>query len=166
MATPTRIDAAPASAPSSRASYAPAVWLIAYFFAFIPSAKLIERIGYQKAIVIGLPELLVGPPPQHVEGSSRIRRGDALLWERPFLSGEANMSHSLANLEAHHFKYAQFRRPGDVHVHFFGTATLSFTDGVRTEPGDVFEIEAAPFMLPLRNPLSREANMPVLVRAL
>ena len=28
---------------------------------------------------------------------------------------------------------------GDVHVHMFGTATLSFADGVRTEPGDVFE---------------------------
>ena len=48
-----------------------------------------------------------------------------------------------------------FRRPGDIHVHFFGTATLSFTDGVRTQEGDVFEIEAAPFTLPLRNPLAR-----------
>lgn len=112
------------------------------------------------------PELLVGPPPPHIEGTSRIRRGNALLWEKPFLSGEANMSHSLANLEAHHFKYAQFRRPGAVHVHFFGTATLSFTEGVRTEPGDVFEIEAAPFTLPLRNSLGRANDMPVLVQAL
>jgi len=30
------------------------VWFIAYFVASIPSAKLIERVGYQKAIVIGL----------------------------------------------------------------------------------------------------------------
>ncbi|PZU09299.1 sugar MFS transporter [Sphingomonas sp.] len=30
------------------------VWFIAYFFASIPSAKLIERIGYQKALVTGL----------------------------------------------------------------------------------------------------------------
>ncbi|MBJ6120553.1 sugar MFS transporter [Sphingomonas mollis] len=30
------------------------VWFIAYFFASIPSAKLIERIGYQKSLVIGL----------------------------------------------------------------------------------------------------------------
>ncbi len=64
------------------------------------------------------------------------------------------MSHSIANLEAHHFKYPLFRRPGDVHVHFFGTATLSFSDGFKTEPGDVFEIEAAPFTLPLRNRLA------------
>lgn len=30
------------------------VWFIAYFFASIPSAKLIERIGYQKSLVCGL----------------------------------------------------------------------------------------------------------------
>ena len=66
------------------------------------------------------------------------------------------MSHSLANLEHHHFKYAQHRRPGDVHVHFFGTATLSFADGVAPRPGDVFEIEAPGFGRPLRNPLARE----------
>ena len=112
------------------------------------------------------PELLVGPVPDHVEGVSRIRRGGAVLWEKPFLSGEANMSHSLTNLEHHHFKYAQFRRPGDVHVHFFGTATLSFSDGVRTQPGDTFEIQARPFALPLRNALARGAETSVTVRAL
>ena len=83
-----------------------------------------------------------------------MRNGET-IWEKPFLSGEGNMSHSFANLEHHHFKYDLFRRPGDVHVHFFGTATLSFADGVQTEVGDVFEIEAAPFTLPLRNPLAR-----------
>lgn len=30
------------------------VWFIAYFFASIPSAKLIERVGYQTSLVIGL----------------------------------------------------------------------------------------------------------------
>ncbi|WP_028967753.1 sugar MFS transporter [Sphingomonas phyllosphaerae] len=30
------------------------VWFIAYFFASIPAAKLIERIGYQKSLVVGL----------------------------------------------------------------------------------------------------------------
>jgi len=104
-------------------------------------------------------ELLISTPPDRIEGTSRIRRDGAVLWERPFLSGEANMSHSLANLEHHHFKYAQFRRPGDVHVHFFGTATLSFSDGVRTGPGDVFEIDAAPFALPLRNRLAQGAGI-------
>ncbi len=107
------------------------------------------------------PELWVGTLPAEVRGVSRILRNGGVLWEKPFLSGEANMSHSLANLEEHHFKYAAFRRPGDIHVHFFGTATLSFSDGIRTEPGDVFEIAAAPFCLPLRNPLAIDAAAPV-----
>lgn len=99
-------------------------------------------------------ELLLGEPPADIRGTSRIVRDGETLWEKPFLTGEANMSHSLANLEHHHFKYAAFRRPGDVHVHFFGTATLSCADNVRTQDGDVFEIEAAPFTLPLRNALA------------
>jgi hypothetical protein len=48
----------------------------------------------------------------------------------------------------------------------FGTATLSFADGVRTEAGDVFEIEAGDFGLPLRNPLEIEAPEAVTVRVL
>ncbi len=36
------------------------VWFIAYFFASIPSAKLIERIGYQKSLVVGLSIMAVG----------------------------------------------------------------------------------------------------------
>lgn len=112
------------------------------------------------------PELLVGPAPDHIEGASRIRRNGAVVWEKPFLSGEANMCHSLANLEWHQFKYAQFRRPGDIHVHFFGTATLSFSDGFRTEPGDEFEIQANPFTLPLSNRLVRSEEQQPAVRVL
>jgi hypothetical protein len=100
------------------------------------------------------PEILVGNLPEDIRGSSRIRRGGTVIWEKPFLSGEANMSHTIANLEHHHFKYALFRQPGDVHVHMFGTATLSFADGIRAEPGDIFEIEAPDFGLPLRNVLA------------
>jgi hypothetical protein len=70
------------------------------------------------------------------------------------------MSHSIANLEHHHFKYPLFRRAGDLHVHFFGTATLSFADGVTCEDGDLFEIEADPFRLPLRNRLEFSGEPP------
>jgi hypothetical protein len=112
------------------------------------------------------PELLLGTPPSHIEGTSKIVRDGETIWEKPFLSGEANMSHSFDNLEHHHFKYELFRRPGDVHVHFFGTATLSFSDNVQTEEGDVFEISAAPFTLPVSNPLARAEARTVLVKAL
>jgi hypothetical protein len=76
------------------------------------------------------------------------------------------MSHTIANLEHHNFKYDLFRRPGDLHVHFFGTATLSFSDNVKTEEGDVFEISAAPFRLPLVNRLSVAPAAPVAVKKL
>lgn len=112
------------------------------------------------------PELLAGPLPEDVRGTSRIRRDGAIVWEQPFLSGEANMSHSIANLEHHHFKYDLFRRPGDIHVHFFGTATLSFAAGFQTMVGDVFEIEAAPFQHPVSNPLALAPERPVNVRSL
>lgn len=36
------------------------VWFIAYFFASIPSAKLIERVGYQRAMVFGLALMAAG----------------------------------------------------------------------------------------------------------
>jgi len=111
-------------------------------------------------------ELLLGELPQDMCGASRIFRDGALLWEKPFLCGEENMSHSIANLEHHHFKYALFRRPGDVHVHFFGTATLSFAEGITTEEGDLFEISAPPFALPLRNRLVRAAEAAAKVTAL
>jgi len=100
------------------------------------------------------PELRTGPLPANLEGRSRIRRGEGVRWEKSFLTGEENMCHSLANLEFHHFKYAAHRVPGDVHMHFFGTATLSFADGIRVEPGDQFEIELPAFGAPLVNPLA------------
>jgi len=112
------------------------------------------------------PELRTGPLPAAVTGRSRIRRGNEIVFDQAFLSGETNMSHTIANLEAHHFKYAGFRRPGDVHAHFFGTATLSFSAGVQTLPGDVFEIEADAFVFPLRNRLGAAAPVPVKVASL
>jgi hypothetical protein len=68
--------------------------------------------------------------------------------------GEETMSHNIANLEHHHFKYDLFRQPGDVHVHFFGTSVLSFADHIKPAAGDVFEIESGTFGKALRNPLT------------
>jgi hypothetical protein len=99
------------------------------------------------------PELLIGQLPDRIHGLVRLVRGDAWVWVSTFQTGEANMSHSIANIEHHHFKYRAFRRPGDMHCHFFGAAVLSSSAGVTARPGDVFEISAPPFGRPLRNPL-------------
>jgi hypothetical protein len=101
------------------------------------------------------PALLVGEAPAHIEGTSRIYGVDGeVRWEKAFFSGEQNMSHTIANLEHHHFKYPLFRRPGDVHIHFFGTATLSVADNIVVQPGEIFEIESPQFGPALRNKLS------------
>ncbi|MGB9108234.1 MAG: AraD1 family protein [Telluria sp.] len=101
------------------------------------------------------PALLVGELPEHVAGVSRIVGTDGQVrWEKAFVSGERNMSHTIANLEHHHFKYGLFRRPGDVHIHFFGTATLSFADSVQVRAGEIFEIVSPQFGPPLRNTLA------------
>ncbi len=136
------------------------------------SDHVTERINYLylahsklRACSFG-PELRVGDLPNHIEGVSRIFRDGQVLWEKPFLSGEDNMSHTIANLEYHHFKYGLFRQPGDVHVHMFGTATLSFADGISTNENDIFEIEESQFGLPLRNPVRNEAEKPVIINGL
>ena len=133
------------------------------------SDHVTERVNYLylahsklRACAFG-PELRVGDLPAHIEGMSRIKRDGQVIWEKPFLSGEDNMSHTIANLEYHHFKYELFRNPGDIHVHMFGTATLSFADGIVTQPNDVFEIEEAQFGAALRNPIRIEAEHPVIV---
>ena len=102
------------------------------------------------------PELRTGELPRDLRGESSIRRDGKTVWQKPFLSGEDNMSHSVANLERHHFKYASFRRPGDLHIHFFGTATLSFADGFAARDGDEFVVECAEFGRPLTNTLRFE----------
>jgi hypothetical protein len=99
------------------------------------------------------PMLNTGALPAHLEGASRIRRDGAVLWQKPFLTGEANMCHTFANLEYHHFKYRQHRVPGDVHLHFFGTATVSFVDNIQVQAGDEFEVDLPALGPPLVNRL-------------
>lgn len=139
-------------------------WRLGFALGNEYSDHVMERQNYLylahsklRACAIG-PELRTGPLPEKVEGESRVVRKGNVIWCKPFLSGEGNMSHTIANLEYHHFKYPLFRAPGDIHVHMFGTATLSFADGIRTEPGDVFEIEMAEFGAPLRNRLAPAAS--------
>ena len=147
-------------------------WRIGYVLANEFSDHVMERDNYLllahsklRACSLG-PELLLGALPEHVEGESRVIRDGDTIWKGTFLTGEQHMSHRISNLEHHHFKYQMFRRPGDLHIHFFGTATLSFSDGIRTRPGDVFELEAPAFGRPLRNPLGSLAGDLPPVRAL
>ena len=132
---------------------------------------VIERQNYLylahsklRACAIG-PELLLGPLPESVEGEVRVRRRGTVLWQAAFLTGEANMTHTLANMEHHLFKYDLFRHPGDLHCHFLGAPILSCAHGVEPRTGDRFEIESHLFGRPLRNLLASRGEDPLIAVA-
>lgn len=110
------------------------------------------------------PELTVGEIAfDDVPGTVAIYRNGVVAWSKDIWTGEKNMSHSLANLEHHHFKYEAHRRIGDAHIHFFGADAFSFGDGIVLEPGDTMEVSFPQFGKALRNPLRIEQKPEKLV---
>ncbi len=99
------------------------------------------------------PELVIDPAFEGVSvpGEVSIERQAHVIWRKAIASGESEMSHSLRNLEHHHFKFEAHRRPGDVHVHFFGAHSLSFGEGVTLEEGDAMTVRFDGFGRALRN---------------
>ena len=112
------------------------------------------------------PELAIDPAFDSVAGEVSIERLGHPLWTKSIRTGETEMCHSLRNMEHHHFKYETHRRPGDVHVHFFGAVSLSFGEGIRLATGDVMQIQFAGFGRPLRNPLKAATAKPALVEVI
>lgn len=114
------------------------------------------------------PELVIDPDFSAVSGRVTIERGGLAVWDREIATGEREMCHSLANIEHHHFKFEGHRRAGDMHVHFYGAHSLSFSDQVELQNGDVMTIQFAGFGRPLRNSLETTdpVREPIAVRAL
>ncbi len=114
------------------------------------------------------PELVVEPEFQTVPGTVTIERAGNVLWSQEIATGEREMCHSLANIEHHHFKFEGHRRPGDLHVHYFGACSLSFGAGVELMDGDVMDISFTGFGRRLRNPLriTRGEDKPVTLHSL
>jgi hypothetical protein len=112
------------------------------------------------------PELVVDPDFRAVPGAVSITRDNKPLWSQPIASGEEEMSHSLRNLEHHHFKFELHRRTGDVHIHFLGAHSLSFGQGVELKDGDVMEVHFEGFGRPLRNPIQVVREKDVLVEVI
>jgi hypothetical protein len=84
-------------------------WRVGFAIGNEFSDHVMERQNYLylahsklRACAVG-PELRAGALPETLEGESRIRRAGKVIWHKPFLSGEGNMSHWIANLEFHHF---------------------------------------------------------------
>jgi hypothetical protein len=114
-------------------------------YLYLASSKL-------RTCAIG-PELRLDPKFDRVPGEVKIERNGVTLWSKAIQTGEEGMCHSLANMEHHHFKFDAHRRPGDVHVHFFGADAFSFGEGVQLADGDWMQIRFEGFGKPLRNPV-------------
>lgn len=114
------------------------------------------------------PELVLTDDFNDLSGGVSITREGRELWSKSIKSGEQNMAHSLENLEYHHFKYAQHRVPGTVHVHFFGTGAFSFGEGLRLQDGDQMNVSFEGFGRPLINRVRIDSEMerPLKVRTL
>lgn len=110
------------------------------------------------------PELVIDPEFNSVPGRVTITRDGKELWSKAICTGEAEMCHSRQNIEHHHFKFETHRRPGDVHVHYFGACALSFGAGVQLTDGDVMEIQFEGFGRALRNPVSVAKDLQPLVK--
>jgi hypothetical protein len=102
------------------------------------------------------PEIVIGGKFQTIPGEVSIERGGETLWRKAIETGEENMSHSLANLEHHHFKFNGHRTPGHVHVHFFGAHSLSFGEGIELQDGDWMQVCFDGYGRALRNSLRIE----------
>jgi hypothetical protein len=107
-----------------------------------------------RATAIG-PELLLGDLPAELPAVAKVLRGGKTVAERAFDLGPAGMARPFADLARDHFRYGMHRRPGDVHVHCFGTGMApTVADAPSPAAADqVFELGCAPLGLPLRNRL-------------
>ncbi|MES2660033.1 MAG: AraD1 family protein [Verrucomicrobiota bacterium] len=111
------------------------------------------------------PEIVIDPEFGSVPGKVTLRRDGRELWSKEILTGEEEMCHSLRNIEQHHFKFETHRRPGDLHVHYYGACALSFGDGIELADNDLMEIEFPGFGRPLRNPLRVVSGQAPLINA-
>lgn len=111
------------------------------------------------------PELVLDAAFDCVRVDISIQRVGGVLWSKTIKTGEAEMCHSLRNIEHHHLKYDLHRRPGDVHVHFFGTDYLSFGDGIQLADGDIMKLTFEGFGRPLCNPVRIAKGEPRLIEA-
>lgn len=104
------------------------------------------------------PEICVNIPFSNLRGEVKIERAKKMIWRSSLSTGEEHMSHSLANIEHHHFKYPQHRRPGDIHVHFFGADAFSYSEGIELADKDCIEISFEGLGRPLRNEIHLEGG--------
>jgi len=102
------------------------------------------------------PELTLDADLPNVEGRVRVIRKRRKVWEEMVTSSGAPLLLALAAIEPDHFESADYRQPGDAHVHFFGERFFAARKGMELRDGDEVVIEYENLGRALRNPIQRE----------
>jgi hypothetical protein len=110
----------------------------------IAAAYLIARDGLPRRIGVAQghrgrlsslgPELILDPALPRLTGV--VSAGPAFPSNTRELSAEVPLLLALASIEPDHFESADFRRPGDVHIHFFGERLFDSVGPVEAAEGD------------------------------
>jgi hypothetical protein len=102
------------------------------------------------------PELTLEADLPSVEGCVRVIRKRRKVWEEMLTSAGAPLLLALAAIEPDHFESADYRQPGDAHVHFFGDRFFGAREGTTLKDGDEVVVEYENLGRALRNPIQME----------
>lgn len=105
------------------------------------------------------PELVLDARFDSIPGTVSVFRGGKSYWSKPIRTGEEAITHSLENLEYHHFKYEQHRIPGQLHIHFFGADAFSFGENIKLQQGDEMHVSFQNMGRPLINPIAIDGSV-------
>jgi len=109
------------------------------------------------------PELTIDGDFSSITGTVSVSRNGEKLWSADIKTGEENMAHNLANLEYHHFKYANHRIPYQSHVHFFGADAFSFGNKVILQNDDEMTVEWKGFGRAIKNKIAIDSKTEQLI---
>ncbi|TDB67308.1 AraD1 family protein [Arundinibacter roseus] len=97
------------------------------------------------------PELVLTADLPQFSGRVAVLRAGEIRWEKSIHTGKSHRTHSLENLEYHHFKYENHRIPWDMHIHFLGADAFSFGENISLIDGDEMLVSWEGMGRPLRN---------------
>jgi hypothetical protein len=112
------------------------------------SDHVMEKVNYLwlapsklRQCAIG-PELIIMDNFKSHQGFCRILRDKEEIYNSgPLLTGEDHMSHTLDNIEFHHFKHDIFLEPDVACIHTLGTSKISFPNRSTFKENDKIEVK-------------------------
>lgn len=112
------------------------------------------------------PELVLDDEFAQLLGQASLIRDRQEIWSRKVSAVEVSVPLAMIAVESEHFQYADHRRRGDTHVHFFGEKLFGPSDCPLAQAGDQAATEFDGFGWNLGTTIVCEQAGPVLAGAL